>query len=236
MANDFFMQAFVYLVAAVIAVPIAKRLGFGSALGYLLAGVIIGPNLLALVGEEGQDVMHFAEYGVVLMLFLVGLELEPSVLWRMRVPIIGLGGLQVSVTAIVIALISLVLGYAWQTALVIGLVFSMSSTAIVLQTLDEKGWLKTVAGQSGFSVLLFQDVAVIFMLAAIPFLSLPVFMDGGQLLQHASSTVESEQPRWFKAMSVLVIVLGIVLAGRFLTRPVFRYIAKTRSGEIFIAT
>ncbi|MDX2416034.1 MAG: monovalent cation:proton antiporter-2 (CPA2) family protein [Xanthomonadales bacterium] len=236
MADSYFMQAFVYLAAAVIAVPIAKRLGLGSALGYLLAGLIIGPNLLGLVGEEGQDVMHFAEFGVVLMLFLVGLELQPSVLWRMRVPIIGLGGLQVVVTTLIIALLCVFSGFEWQTAVVIGLVFSMSSTAIVLQTLDEKSWMKTVAGQSGFSVLLFQDVAVIFMLAAIPFLSLPMFMDDGQVLQHAASALESEQPRWQRALSVLGVVVGIVLAGRFLTRPIFRYIAKTRSGEIFIAT
>jgi monovalent cation:proton antiporter-2 (CPA2) family protein len=236
MADSFFMQAFVYLAAAVIAVPIAKRLGLGSALGYLLAGLIIGPNMLELVGEEGQDVMHFAEFGVVLMLFLVGLELQPSVLWRMRVPIIGLGGLQVVVTTLIIALICTFSGLEWQTAVVIGLVFSMSSTAIVLQTLNEKGWMKTVAGQSGFSVLLFQDVAVIFMLAAIPFLSLPIFMGDPQVLQHAANALETEQPRWLRALSVLGVVAGIVVAGRFLTRPVFRYIAKTRSGEIFIAT
>ena len=150
MADSFFVQAFVYLAAAVIAVPIAKRLGLGSALGYLLAGFIIGPNLLSLVGEEGQDGTQFAEFGVVLMLFLVGLELQPSVLWRMRIPIIGLGGLQVVVTAFIIALLCTYAGYQWQTALVIGLVLSMSSTAIVLQTLDEKGWLKTVAGQRSF--------------------------------------------------------------------------------------
>lgn len=236
MTDSYFMQAFVYLAAAVIAVPIAKRLGLGSALGYLLAGLIIGPNILGLVGDEGQDIMHFAEFGVVLMLFLVGLELQPSVLWRMRVPIIGLGGLQVVITTLIIALICTFSGFEWQTAVVIGLVFSMSSTAIVLQTLDEKGWMKTVAGQSGFSVLLFQDVAVIFMLAAIPFLSLPIFMDDPLALQHAASTLESDQPRWLRALSVLGVVAGIVVAGRFLTRPVFRYIAKTRSGEIFIAT
>ena len=236
MTDSFFMQAFVYLAAAVIAVPIAKRLGLGSALGYLLAGLIIGPNLLSLVGSEGQDVMHFAEFGVVLMLFLVGLELQPSVLWRMRVPIIGLGGLQVVVTTLVISILCAFWGFEWQTALTIGLVFSMSSTAIVLQTLDEKSWLKTVAGKSGFSVLLFQDVAVIFMLAAIPLLAIPEFMSAGQLSQHASNTAESGPPQWLSALSVLGVVTLIVLAGRFLTRPVFRYIAKTRSGEIFIAT
>jgi len=236
MSDSYFVQAFVYLAAAVIAVPIAKRLGLGSALGYLLAGFIIGPNLLSLVGHEGQDVMHFAEFGVVLMLFLVGLELQPQVLWRMRVPIIGLGGLQVVVTTLLIGLLCAWAGYEWQTALVIGLALSMSSTAMVLQTLDEKGWMKTVAGQRSFSVLLFQDIAVIFMLAAIPFLALPQFMDGGQSLQHAAAEAGSERPGWLGAVLVLGVVVGIVFAGRFLTRPVFRYIAKTRSGEIFIAT
>jgi monovalent cation:proton antiporter-2 (CPA2) family protein len=235
-ADGFFAQAFIYLAAAVIAVPIAKRLGLGSALGYLLAGVIIGPNLMGLVGEQGQDVMHFAEYGVVLMLFLVGLELQPAVLWRMRIPIIGLGGLQVVVTALIIALLSVYSGYQWQTGLVIGLILSMSSTAIVLQTLDEKGWLKTVAGKSSFSVLLFQDIAVIFMLAVIPFLALPVFINDDQLVQHISDGVKTERAGWLSALLVLGAVTGIVLGGRFLTRPVFRYIAKTRSREIFIAT
>jgi len=236
MADSYFVQAFVYLAAAVIAVPIARRLGLGSALGYLLAGFIIGPNVLSLVGHEGQDVMHFAEFGVVLMLFLVGLELQPSVLWRMRVPIIGLGGMQVVVTALVIGLLCAYAGYEWQTALVIGLALSMSSTAMVLQTLEEKGWMKTVAGKSSFSVLLFQDIAVIFMLAAIPFLALPAFMDGSQLQEHAAAAGGSDRPGWLGALLVLGVVVGIVLAGRFLTRPVFRYIAKTRSSEIFIAT
>jgi len=234
MVNEIFVQAFVYLAAAVIAVPVAKRLGLGSALGYLLAGIIIGPYLLGLVGEAGQDIMHFAEYGVVLMLFLVGLELEPSVLWRMRMPIIGLGGLQVSFTALAIGLICLLTGFAWQTALVIGLILSMSSTAIVLQTLEEKGWMKSQAGQSSFSVLLFQDIAVIPMLAVLPFLALPEFSG---LAQDSHTVADSaSRPGWLSALLILGVVAGIILAGRFLTRPVFRYIAKTRSHEIFIAT
>jgi monovalent cation:proton antiporter-2 (CPA2) family protein len=235
MMDDFFTQAFIYLAAAVIAVPIARRFGLGSALGYLVAGIIIGPNLLSLVGEKGQDVMHFAEYGVVLMLFLVGLELEPSVLWRMRVPIIGLGGLQVVITTACIGFLCAFNGYEWQTALAIGLILSLSSTAMVLQTLEEKGWKKTAAGKSGFSVLLFQDVAVIPMLAVMPLLALPAFMDSEKLAQLVNAEMQPGRPGWLSALLVLGVVVTIVLSGRYLARPVFRYIAKTRSREIFIA-
>jgi len=234
MYGDIFLQAFVYLAAAVVAVPLAKRLGLGSALGYLLAGFIIGPAVLGLVGEEGQDVMHFAEWGVVLMLFLVGLELEPSVLWRMRMPILGLGGAQVTLTALVVGLISMNFGLAWQTALVVGLVLSLSSTAMVLQTLNEKGWLRTPAGKRSFSVLLFQDIAVIPMLAVLPFLAVAglhsVGVDG-----HQGDIAQGAGPGWLQALEVVGVVLGIVIAGRFLARPVFRFIAQTRSREVFIA-
>ena len=233
MFSEFFSQAFVYLAAAVLAVPLARRLGLGSALGYLLAGLIIGPHVLGLVGEEGQDVMHFAEFGVVLMLFLVGLELEPGVLWRMRVPILGLGGSQVALTALVIGALALTLGLEWQTALAIGLALSLSSTAIVLQTLNEKGWITTEAGRGGFSVLLFQDIAVIPILALLPFLALPEF---SQVSEAAAHAVHGDRPGWLQALLVLGVVVGIVVAGRFLTRPIFRWIADTRSREVFIAT
>ena len=130
--GDFFYQAFVYLSAAVVAVPIAKKLGFGSVLGYLMAGIIIGPFLLGLVGEEGQDVMHFAEFGVVMMLFLVGLEVQPALLWKLRSSILGIGGVQVLTTAGIITLVTvLVSPYPWQTGLAIGLTLALSSTAIV---------------------------------------------------------------------------------------------------------
>jgi len=238
MFTDFFSQAFVYLLAAVVAVPVARRLGLGSALGYILAGVIIGPYLLGFIGDEGQDVMHFAEFGVVLMLFLVGLELEPSVLWRMRVPILGMGGSQVLVSAAVIGVVAFSFGLEWQTALAIGLILALSSTAIVLQSLKEKSWMNTQPGRGAFSVLLFQDVAVIPMLAVIPFLALPeIGLDSGAAIGEAGSHAAAHRrPRWLQALLVFGTVAGIVVAGRFLMRPAFRWIAETRSQELFMAT
>ena len=154
MESNFLFQAFIYLLAAVIFVPIAKRLGLGSVLGYLIAGIVIGPFVMGFVGEEGKDIMHFAEFGVVMMLFLVGLELEPSLLWRMRKPIVGLGGLQVLVTTVVFSTIAIFNGLQWNEAIAIGMILAMSSTAIVLQTLNEKGMMQTSAGQNSFAVLL----------------------------------------------------------------------------------
>jgi monovalent cation:proton antiporter-2 (CPA2) family protein len=239
MQNEaFFFQAFVYLVAAVLSVPIAKRLGLGSVLGYLIAGVIIGPFVLGFVGRDrSDDVMHFAEFGVVMMLFLVGLELQPSLLWRLRLPILGLGGLQVLVTTLGIAAVSLLLGLPWQMAVAIGLILSMSSTAIVLQTLNEKGLMRTEAGQSAFSVLLFQDIAVIPILALLPLLAIPdrtvtLAANGILVAVEQESTVSG----WQQALLVIGIVGCIVLAGRFLMRPVFRFIADTQLKEMFTAT
>jgi monovalent cation:proton antiporter-2 (CPA2) family protein len=238
MFSEFFLQAFIYLAAAVVAVPLAKRLGLGSALGYILAGVIIGPYLLGFVGDEGQDVMHFAEFGVVLMLFLVGLELEPSVLWRMRVPILGMGGSQVLASTLVIGAAALAMGQPWQTALAIGLSLALSSTAIVLQSLKEKGWMTTEAGKGGFSVLLFQDVAVIPILAVIPFLALSGtgLELGGEITGTGGHGTPPGRSGWLQALLVLGTVAGIFVAGRFLLRPVFRWIAATRSQELFMAT
>jgi monovalent cation:proton antiporter-2 (CPA2) family protein len=228
-----FQDAFIYLTAAVIAVPIAKRLGLGSVLGYLLAGVIIGPFILGLVGEERADVMHFAEFGVVLMLFVVGLELEPSLLWRLRAPILGLGGLQVVVTAALLAGGAMLWGLSWQAALAIGLTLSLSSTAIVLQTLSEKGLLKTAGGQSSFAVLLFQDIAVIPMLAIFPLLATQGVAHGDD--GHGAATFVSGLPAWAQTLAVLGAVAAIVLAGRYLLRPLFRALAATRLREIFTA-
>jgi len=163
--TDFLLLAFIFLVAGVIAVPIATRLGLGSVLGYLIAGIVISP-ILALMHVDVISIQHFAEFGVVMMLFLVGLELEPKVLWSMRARLLGLGGGQVALTILLVMLAAMAFGQPWTIALAIGLVFSLSSTAIVLQTLNEKGLMRSEGGQSSFSVLLFQDIAVIPMLAA----------------------------------------------------------------------
>jgi monovalent cation:proton antiporter-2 (CPA2) family protein len=230
--EGFFFQAFVYLAAAVIAVPLAKRLGLGSVLGYLIAGVAIGPFALGLVGTEGQDVMHFAEFGVVMMLFVVGLELEPAVLWRLRGPILGLGGLQVGVTAVVLAGGALALGFRWQEAIAIGLVLAMSSTAIALQSLAEKSLLKTTAGQSAFAVLLFQDIAVIPMLAIFPLLAAHPASAAGE--SHGSTWIDG-LPGWAQTAFVLGAVAAIVAGGRFVVGPAFRIVARARMREIFTA-
>jgi len=234
-------QAFIYLCAAVIAVPIAKRLGLGSVLGYLLAGIIIGP-VIGLVGSETREIQHFAEFGVVMMLFLVGLELQPRMLWQMRNRLIGLGGLQVGITALLIAGATLLMGVYWSVALTIGLIFSLSSTAIVLQTLNEKGLTRTEGGRASFSVLLFQDIAVIPMLALIPLLVLPELAGvaegkvaaGGHHGEDIS--LVAGLPGWAHALVVLGAVATVLLGGHFLSRPMFRFIAESRLREIFTAS
>jgi CPA2 family monovalent cation:H+ antiporter-2 len=170
--TDFLLLAFIFLVAGVIAVPIASRLGLGSVLGYLIAGILISP-VLALLHVDVVSIQHFAEFGVVMMLFLVGLELEPKMLWSMRARLLGLGGGQVALTAGGVMVVAMAFGQPWTVSLAIVLVFALSSTAIVLQTLAEKGLMKSDGGQSSFSVLLFQDIAVIPMLALVPRLALP---------------------------------------------------------------
>ena len=176
--TDFLLLAFIFLIAGVVAVPIATRLGLGSVLGYLLAGIAISP-LLSVLHVDVISIQHFAEFGVVMMLFLVGLELQPKMLWEMRNRLLGLGGGQVLITTLLVMIVALVFDQPWSVALAIGMVLALSSTAIVLQTLGEKGLIKSDGGQSSFSVLLFQDIAVIPMLALIPLLAMPELMDAG---------------------------------------------------------
>ncbi len=228
--DQFLLGAFVYLAAAVIAAPIATRLGLGSVLGYLIAGIVLGPAVAGLIGgSAGTSVMHFAEFGVIVMLFLVGLELQPSKLFELRKPILGLGGLQVAGTAAAIGGAAYLFGTDWKTALVVGLVLALSSTAIVLQSMQERGLMKTSVGQSTFSVLLFQDISVIPMLALLPLLA----------TQHSDAahgeSLIGGLPAWAQALAVFGAVAAIILAGRYLMRPLFRIVATTGIREIFVA-
>ncbi|OFC70560.1 monovalent cation:proton antiporter-2 (CPA2) family protein [Alteromonas confluentis] len=235
--TSYFLQAFIYLVAAVITVPIARRLGLGSVLGYLVAGVVIGP-VLHLVGDETEAIQHFAEFGVVMMLFLVGLELEPKSLWAMKAKLFGLGGIQLLLTTIAITFIALELGQPFSVSLTIGLIFSLSSTAIVLQSFQEKGLEQTEGGKNAFSVLLFQDIAVIPMLALIPLLALPELMAAGNTADasaHNYSLVDG-LPAWLYAIVIMGSVAVVTVGGHFLSRPLFKYVASSGLREIFTAT
>ncbi len=235
--QGFLLSATVYLAAAVVAVPIAKRFGLGSVLGYLIAGVVIGPSVLGFVGAERQDVMHAAEFGVVMMLFVIGLELEPALLWRLRGALLGLGGLQVLGTTVAAGGIAMALGLPWSQALAVGLILALSSTAIVLQTLQEKGWMKTDAGQKSFAVLLFQDLAVIPILAVLPLLAVtPDLALAPAAADHASGASWAEHlPGWQRALVTLGAVALLVGVGRSLVPALFRVIARARLRETFTA-
>ena len=243
---DFLLLPFIFLAAGVVAVPIASKLKLGSVLGYLLAGIAISP-VLGWLQVDVLSIQHFAEFGVVMMLFLVGLELEPKQLWGMRNRLLGLGGLQVLVTALLVMTIAMLLGQPWSVALAIGLVFSLSSTAIVLQTLNEKGLVQSDGGRAGFSVLLFQDIAVIPMLALLPLLAMPALMDSGGVVEAsvdhgsaqahgASFSLVEGRPGWQVALITIAAVSAVIAAGIYLTRPVFHYIALAHLRELFTAT
>ena len=229
--EHFLLQLFIFLAAAAIAVPIAKKIGLGSVLGYLIAGIIIGPFCLSLIGDI-EEVMHFTEFGVVMMLFLVGLELKPSLLWQMRTPILGMGGVQVVLSSIIIGGVSFIF-LPWQQAVAIGLILSLSSTAIVLQTLREKGLMDTSAGRSVFSVLLFQDLSVIPILAVLPLLATFAMHEDGH--QDSVFFDIGSLPGYMQISVTLLAILSIFFLGKFASRPIFRAIAATRVREIFVA-
>ncbi len=236
--EGFLFQASIYLAAAVIAVPVAKRLGLGSVLGYLIAGIIIGP-MTGLVGSETRDLQHFAEFGVVMMLFLVGLELEPRALWDMRHRLVGMGGLQIGLTAGAIMAGGMWMGLPLSVALAVGLIFSLSSTAIVLQTLNEKGLMQTGGGRSAFSVLLSQDIAVIPMLALIPLLALAGLDNSvggaGDVAEAGEATISLVAclPGWGVTLVTIAAVAAVVLGGNYLIRPLFRYIHSAHLPELY---
>ncbi len=223
--NTVLFQALVYLAASVVAVPIAKRVGLGSVLGYLIAGAVIGPYALHLVGNQA-DVMGFAEFGVVILLFLIGLEVRPALLWTMRAAIFGLGLAQLLGIGAVLALAAIILGLPWPQAIAAGAVLAMSSTAIVLQTLEEKGMRRGPVGTAAFGVLLFQDLSVIPLLVLLPLLG----------TTHGARAETHGLHGWVHAVAVLAAVTIIITAGRYLTGPIFRFIADARLREIFTAT
>ncbi len=212
-------EAIIYLVAAIIAVPLSKRLGFGSVLGYLAAGIIIGPFGLRFI-RDPEHILHFAELGVVFLLFIIGLELQPSRLWVLRRMVFGLGSAQVFLSAIVIGLLAWAYGFTPTAAAVSGLILALSSTAFVLQLLAEKKQLTTGHGRAAFSILLFQDLAVIPLIALLPMIGSGT--SGG-----------------FDALSIgimLTAIAGLIIGGRYLLRPLLRIVARTKLPEIFTAT
>lgn len=236
--NSLLLHSFIYLCASVVAVPVAKRFGLGSVLGYLIAGIVIGP-LIGLVGAETQRLQEFAEFGVVMMLFLVGLELRPRQLWDMRHRLLGLGGLQILGTALALLGIARVLGMNWAMGLAIGLVATGSSTAIVLQTLTEKGLMKSDGGKASFAVLLFQDISVIPMLALLPLLASPelsgISRSAGDVPEQGPQIMQT-LPGWAVGTITVLAVVSVVVGGHYLTRPLFRFIASAQLRELFTAT
>lgn len=230
MNNHMLLNTFIFLVSASIMVPIASRFKLGSVLGYLTVGILIGPFGFKLI-ENSQQIMSFGEFGVIMMLFLIGLEVEPAMLWKLRRLIVGLGGLQVVLTTGILTAIGIMLGYAWQETLAISMALSLSSTALVLQMLQEKNLLKTAEGETSFAVLLFQDIAVIPILIIIPLLE-----------QHGTIKVNVHEaafimhfPRWMHALLVAGVIGAVILIGHFVSRHLFFIMAKTNLREVFTA-
>ena len=223
-APAWLINSLIYLSAAVIVVPLSRALGLGAIIGYLAAGIAIGPWGLGLVSNV-EDILHFAEFGVVLMLFLVGLELEPRRLWSLRRPIFGWGSAQVLGCTALLYGAGLAAGVGWKVSLVASLGLALSSTAISLQVMGERNLLPTSSGQSGFSILLFQDVAAIPILALLPLLGVIALPDAGSAGTSA----------WLEALKIIAVIGGIILGGRLLIRPLLRWIAKSKTPEIFTA-
>jgi monovalent cation:proton antiporter-2 (CPA2) family protein len=214
----------IFLAAAVVAVPIFKRIGLGSVLGYLAAGALIGPSVLGIV-HDVDEILHFAEFGVVLLLFLIGLELQPSRLWNMRAMVFGAGGAQVLLTTLILTGVGLALGFDWRVSSVAAVALSLSSTAFVLQLLGEKRELSTGHGRVSLAVLLFQDIAAIPVLALIPLLAVG-----------AAAAGDAEGSVWISIARVVGVMAGLIVAGRFLLRPLLQFIASAKSHELSTAS
>ncbi|ADV51224.1 Kef-type potassium/proton antiporter, CPA2 family [Cellulophaga algicola DSM 14237] len=232
MNEDILFEAIVFLVGAIICVPIAKKLGLSSVLGYLLAGVLIGPYLLGFIGEEGNDIQHFAEFGVVMMLFLIGLEIDAKSFWKMRKTIVGMGGTQVVLTSLISFAILIAFGVSWQVSLTCAMAISMSSTAITLQTISEKNLMNTTYGASSFAILLFQDIIVIVMLGLLPLLST---VDASKLEGEGSANILETLPLGWQALATVSAIVLIVISGRYLIIPVLRLVAISKVRELLTA-
>ncbi len=248
MGADLLFSVFVFLAAACLLVPLCKLSGLGSVIGYLIAGVLIGPHVFGLISEP-ETILHFAEFGVVMMLFLIGLELQPKALWQMRSRLLGLGGLQVFFTALCVTFAAYWLGLGPAESVVVGMALSLSSTAIALQIMQDRSIMGYPEGRSGFAVLLFQDVIVIAMIASLPFLG-SLAGEGADLAKdilhetsHGSSHegskghgsgMGSPQGIW-RVVAIFGVFGGMVLAGRLLLRPMFRTIARSNVRETFTA-
>jgi len=230
MNQQFLFNVFIFLASASIMVPLASRFKLGSVLGYLIVGILIGPFGLKLIGNSEQ-IMHFAEFGVIMMLFLIGLELEPEMLWKLRKLIVGLGGLQVILTTGALTAIGTILGYEWRPSLAVGMALALSSTALVLQMLQEKNILKTSEGEASFAVLLFQDIAVIPILIIMPLLA----PNGAMKLNIHEASLISEIPKWLHALLISGVIGAVILTGHYLSRHLFLIIARTNLREVFTA-
>jgi glutathione-regulated potassium-efflux system ancillary protein KefC len=211
----------IFLAAALIAVPLAIRLGFGSVLGYLVAGVMIGPWVLKLVTDV-DAILHFSELGIVLMMFVIGLEMQVEKLWAMRRTIFGYGGIQMALCAALLTTIFIAFGSPWRIGLTGGLALALSSTAMVIAELQQRKLMDTPAGRAGFGILLFQDMAAIPLIALLPLLG-PATADG------------TAEPGWLVTVKALAMLAAVALAGRFLLRYALRAIARTGVPEIFTA-
>ncbi|MEL0642893.1 monovalent cation:proton antiporter-2 (CPA2) family protein [Olleya sp. Ti.3.14] len=234
MTGSILFEAIVFLAGAIICVSIAKRLGLSSVIGYLLAGVLIGPYVFGFIGKEGEDILHFAEFGVVMMLFLIGLEIEPKNFWNMRKTILGMGGIQVGLTMLLSYFMFTLLGFEWKVALVFAMAVALSSTAIAMQTIKEKGLMDTTFGTSSFSILLFQDIIVIFMLGFIPLLSNTDSNASAEKHSNHANLLET-LPIGLQTFAIILSVVLIIVAGRYLIVPMLRKVAKTGVRELLIA-
>lgn len=238
MGESFLLSCFVFLAAACIMVPVSKLSGLGSVIGYLIAGILIGPFALGLVSDP-ETVLHFSEFGVVMMLFIIGLEVQPKALWKMRGSLFGLGGSQMIFTALLIGGAAMVLGRPWGAATIIGLALALSSTAIAIQIMQEKGILNTNVGRAGFSVLLLQDIAVIGIIAAIPILALysgidPAAREAANAAHGADSYSAGFKPTgWLFGLSVIGVFAAMIIFGRLALAPALKLITKAGVREIF---